>query len=236
MNLNKPVGPTSRDCVNQIERILKPVKVGHAGTLDPIASGVLLVLVGQAVRLTDAIHSLPKQYIGQFQLGATSDSSDTESAVTSLDNSPIIAQKQLLDSLSPFRGTIEQTPPKYSAVWIDGKRAHELARQGKTFEVPKRRVMVHSIELTSFEFPKFELTISCGTGTYVRSLGRDIARSLGSDAVMTRLVRTGIGPFSLSNAVDPESLTSKADIAAALLPAKLGVQHWPQTRPSESTL
>ena len=170
LNLHKPVGPTSRDCVNVVQRLLHPTKVGHAGTLDPLASGVLLVLIGQAVRLTDAIHTLPKQYLGSFELGVTNDSADSESAALPIPLPPMIQPHQFEEQLPSFMGRIEQTPPKYSAVWIDGKRAHELAREGKEFEIPKRNVTVASIELTAFEYPHFELKITCGTGTYIRSV------------------------------------------------------------------
>jgi tRNA pseudouridine55 synthase len=236
LNLNKPYGPTSRDCVNRIERRVKPWKVGHAGTLDPLANGVLLILVGQAVRLTDAIHQLPKQYVGDFELGLTSESGDSESETSRLTNAPILEESQLRAVLPSFVGLIEQTPPVFSAIWVDGKRAHELARKGKTVEVPKRSVMVHSLVLTSFDYPRFRLTVSCSTGTYLRALGRDIARSLGSDAVMTHLTRTAIGPFTLEQSVAPETLSDREAIATALQSPTLAVQHLPCATPEEAIL
>jgi len=236
LNLRKPTGPTSRDCVNAIQRWLRPEKVGHAGTLDPLASGVLLVLVGQAVRLTDAVHTLPKQYLSTFQLGVTSESTDCETPLMPLDNAPILDRSAIEGQLPSFIGAIDQAPPKYSAVWIDGSRAHELVRAGKTFEMPFRKVWIESLEVTSFAYPYFELKMTCGTGTYVRSLGRDIARRLGSDAVMTNLVRTAIGPFDLETSCQPELLTSRESIEANLAPARAGVQHWPQAFPSDETI
>ena len=236
LNLRKPSGPTSRDCVNAIQRLMRPEKVGHAGTLDPLASGVLLVLVGQAVRLTDAVHTLPKQYVGTFQLGVTSESTDCETPLVEVESAPLLDRSDIEGQLPSFIGTIEQSPPKYSAVWISGKRAHELARAGQEFDMPSRQVWIASLEVTSFEYPHFELKMTCGTGTYVRSLGRDIARKLGSDAVMTKLVRTAIGPFSLENSCSLESLTSRESIEDNLTPARDGVKHWPQAFPSDATL
>ena len=236
LNLRKPSGPTSRDCVNSIQKLMRPEKVGHAGTLDPLASGVLLVLVGQAVRLTDAVHTLSKEYIGTFQLGVTSESTDCETPLVPIESAPLLDREAIEAQLPSFIGTIAQSPPKYSAVWIGGKRAHELARAGKEFEMPSRQVLIASLEVTSFNYPHFELKMTCGTGTYVRSLGRDIARNLGSDAVMTKLVRTAIGPFSLENSCSLESLTSRESIEENLAPARDGVKHWPQAFPSEETI
>ena len=236
LNLRKPSGPTSRDCVNSIQRLLRPEKVGHAGTLDPLASGVLLVLVGQAVRLTDAVHTLPKEYIGTFQLGVTSESTDCETPLIPIESAPVLDRDAIVHQLPSFLGTIDQSPPKYSAVWIDGTRAHELARSGKEFEMPSRQVLIESLEVTSFEYPYFELKMTCGTGTYVRSLGRDIARKLGSDAVMTKLVRTAIGPFRLEDSCEVDSLASREDIEASLAPARTGVNHWPQAFPSDESI
>ena len=236
LNLRKPSGPTSRDYVNSIQKLMRPEKVGHAGTLDPLASGVLLVLIGQAVRLTDAVHTLSKEYVGTFQLGVTSESTDCETPLIPLESAPLLARPALEEQLPFFVGNIEQSPPKYSAVWIGGKRAHELARAGKEFEMPSRQVSIESLEVISFEYPFFELKMTCGTGTYVRSLGRDIARKLGSDAVMTKLVRTAIGPFRLETGCDMDALTSRESIESRLAPALDGVKHWPRAVPSDETI
>jgi tRNA pseudouridine55 synthase len=236
LNLNKPSGPTSRACVSVIEKLVRPLKAGHAGTLDPIANGVLLVLVGQAVRLTDAIHTLPKEYVGRFQLGVTSESADTESELIPLVGAAALTSECIERILPKYTGHIEQTPPKFSAIWIDGKRAHELAREGKSFEIPSRKVHIEEIELTDFDGNSFELRIRCGTGTYVRSLGRDIALELGSDAVMTHLTRTAIGPFSIQQSCSMESMSDLAAVEKELAPPRLGVQHWQQATPSEEVL
>jgi tRNA pseudouridine55 synthase len=236
LNLHKPAGPTSRDCVNAIERLARPFKVGHAGTLDPIASGVLLILVGQAVRLTDAIHTLPKEYVGKFQLGVGSETMDTESSLIEIMNAPRIDRMEIEKILPRFTGLIEQTPPKFSAIWVDGKRAHELAREGKQFKIPKRQVMISAIEIMAFEYPYVTLRIQCSTGTYIRSLGSDIARSLGTDAVMVDLVRTSVGPFGIESSHTPESILNRDCLARSLSPSSMGVDHWPHVRLTEDIL
>lgn len=236
LSINKPVGPTSRDCVNLIQRLIRPEKAGHAGTLDPLASGVLLVPVGQAVRLVDTIHELPKEYLGTFQLGVSSDSADTESELRPVVDAPRIDREALESVIPKFVGVIEQVPPVYSAIWIGGKRAHELARDGKHVDIPARKVDVKSIEIVQYDYPMLQLKICCGSGTYIRSLGRDIARELGSDAVMTELIRTRIGPFVIEESVSIEQWTSKLEVERALLPASLGVQHWTTLKVSSSVL
>jgi tRNA pseudouridine55 synthase len=216
LNIHKPSGPTSRDCVNQIQRLVKPKKVGHGGTLDPIASGVLLVMVGPAVRLTEEIHQLDKEYIGLFQLGVTSPSADRESEMQPTPGAGPIDRIALEAVIPEFVGQITQVPPLFSAIRIQGRRAHEIARSGETAEIPSRQVRIDEVELLSFDYPMMTLRIVCGTGTYIRSLGRDIARRLNSDAVMLSLERTRIGPFSISSAVRPTDLASVHDVRGAI--------------------
>ncbi len=217
LNLFKPAGPTSRDCVNQIQRLIRPIKVGHAGTLDPIAEGVLLIAVGQAARLVDWIHLLPKSYRGTFELGKSSPSSDTESEVTQLLEANIPTLNDIESLFPDFHGDISQVPPIYSAVRIDGKRAYESARAGQSIEMPSRQVMIHRLSIVEYEYPKLVLDIECGTGTYIRSLGRDMARRLGSDAIMTSLQRTSIGELLSSEAVRLEQLNSRQTIEEQLI-------------------
>jgi tRNA pseudouridine55 synthase len=236
INLGKPAGPTSRDCVNHIQRIVRPVKVGHAGTLDPIASGVLLILVGQASRLTDYVHNLDKEYIGTFQLGVTSPSADTETDLTIVPDAPVPTFKELVDGLSPFRGTISQTPPIYSALRIDGKRAYDLARAGETPVIPSRQVTVYELEIVSYDYPRLVLRIVCSTGTYIRSIGRDLARSIKSDAIMTDLIRTRIGPFTSSDCVSLESLDSQEKISEAIRSPLMALESFPKLTPNAEEL
>lgn len=233
LSLYKPSGPTSRDCVNRIQRLVKPLKVGHAGTLDPIASGVLFILVGNAVRLTDEFHELDKEYVGVFQLGRSSPSVDTETPCTVLPNAPTLSREGIESILPQFLGEIDQVPPAYSAVRIDGQHAYDLARSGLTVEMPSRKVHVSRIDLLSLDLspdtiPTMTLRITCGTGTYIRSLGRDIARALGSDAVMSSLERTRIGPFTSRDSIPMEGITDKASVSSALVPPQQGLIDLPQ--------
>lgn len=233
LSLYKPSGPTSRDCVNRVQRLVKPVKVGHAGTLDPIASGVLFVLVGNAVRLTDEFHELDKEYVGVFQLGRSSPSADTETPCTLLPGAPSLSRDQIESVLPRFLGEIDQVPPVYSAVRIEGERAYDLARSGQSVEMPSRKVNISRIDLISLDrsadgIPTMTLRITCGTGTYIRSLGRDIARFLGSDAVMSSLERTRIGTFTAENSTPLDSIQDKESVAAALAPPQQGLLQLPQ--------
>lgn len=236
INLGKPAGPTSRDCVNHIQRFVRPIKVGHAGTLDPIASGVLLVLVGQASRLTDYVHNLDKEYIGTFQLGVTSPSADRETEVTIVPDAAVPTFEELVDKLPHFLGTISQTPPIYSALRIDGKRAYDLARAGETPDIPARQVSIWELEIVSYDYPRLVLRIACSTGTYIRSIGRDLARSLHSDAIMTDLIRTRIGPFESKDCVSLESLDSKDKILEAVRSPLLALESFPKLTPSAEEL
>ncbi|MFN7735754.1 MAG: tRNA pseudouridine(55) synthase TruB [Pirellula sp.] len=227
LNLNKPIGPTSRECVNRVGRVLPGIKLAHAGTLDPLASGVLVLLVGPAVRLMEEVHTFDKEYIGTFRMGQSSPSGDLETEVTDSLIPEGLGAQHLLDTLPSFLGAIEQRPPAYSAVRVDGKRAHVQARRGVAVDVPMRSITIHALELLDFAFPEFTLRVSCGTGTYMRSLGSDIARSLGTEAVMTRLQRTRVGPFTIDNSVSLEAIESP-EWDQQVLPATLGAHNMPQ--------
>jgi tRNA pseudouridine55 synthase len=207
LNVFKPAGPTSRDMVNQIQRACPgKVKVGHAGTLDPMATGVLVIAVGPATKLIQYVQQLRKTYVGQFRLGLQSDTEDITGEVAEIAAAPIVSETELQNLLPNFVGTIQQTPPQFSAVKVGGQRAYKVARQGKTLVIKPRSVEIHSIRLLKFDYPNFEIEIECGKGTYIRTLGRDIAKALGSDTVMTALQRTAIGGFSIDSAVTLEQI------------------------------
>lgn len=211
LNLNKPAGWTSRDVVNRVARLCgRKVKVGHAGTLDPLATGVLVVCVGTATRLVPLIHEHLKGYEADFLLGAKSDSDDTEGEITPVEIPGDLDASSIESLLSEFTGDIQQVPPIYSAVKVNGKRAYKAARHGETFELTPRTVTVSKLALTRFECPEFTLSIECGTGTYIRSIGRDMARRLGTEAVMSGLTRTYIGPLTIENAIHPDDLTRES--------------------------
>jgi tRNA pseudouridine55 synthase len=229
LNLNKPAGMTSRDVVNEIQRLVMPHKIGHAGTLDPLATGVLLVTIGQATRLEEYLHRLPKRYLATFLLGRKSDTEDVTGSVEELPSPPVPSEEQLRAALPRFVGEIEQVPPAFSALKIGGRRAYQLARKGKEVSLAPRMVQVHAIDLVSYTYPALVLDIRCGSGTYVRSLGRDIARAAGTEAVMSALVRTAIGPFRVQDAVELTAL-HVGSIADHLVLPQRGLPDLPQLK------
>jgi tRNA pseudouridine55 synthase len=208
LNIDKPQGLTSRDAVDLVQRIVRPAKVGHAGTLDPLATGVLILCVGSATRLIEYVQRMPKRYVGTFLLGRSSPTEDVDGDVTLLPEPPIPTAAQLEAAAQKLVGSSLQRPPAYSALKVDGQRAYDRARRGEAVELKPRPIEVHSLKVARVDYPEFVLEIECGGGTYVRSLGRDLAESLGSAAVMSGLVRTAIGPWTLKAAVDPRTLTS----------------------------
>ena len=228
LNLNKPCGLTSRDVVNRVQKLVRPVKTGHAGTLDPLASGVLIVCLGPATRLVPILHEMSKVYRATFRWGCRSESDDIESEIIKLAEGPELSHASLSAALPEFLGRIEQVPPSYSAVKIGGRRAYKLARAGRDVTPPSRTVQVHRLELLDCTADEFSLEIECGTGTYIRSLGRDIAVRLGSGAVMTELVRVSVGPFDLVSSTDVQTLVSRADIEQSLQQALTAVDRWPR--------
>lgn len=180
LNFNKPTGVTSRDAVDRVQRrVPRKTKVGHAGTLDPLAEGVLLICVGRATRLIPYIHLLSKSYHATFQLGCESVTEDTEGELIARPADPQPTLEQIQSVLPSFLGEIMQRPPKFSALKVDGTRAYKLARGGNEVELAPRPIQVNALSVIRYEYPDLVLDIDCGTGTYVRSLGRDIAESLG---------------------------------------------------------
>jgi tRNA pseudouridine55 synthase len=210
LNTNKPAGCTSRDVVNQVERLCRPAKAGHAGTLDPLATGVLVICVGQATRLIKYVQQMRKVYRATFLLARQSETDDSEGPVTVLDDSLQPTHAEIERALPQFVGTIQQRPPLYSAIKVAGQRAYKLARKGAAAELAPRAVTIHHLQVTSYEYPELQLDIECSSGTYVRALGRDLAAALGTTAIMSELVRTAIGSFRLDDAVPPHELTSQS--------------------------
>lgn len=212
LNINKPLGLSSRDVVEKVQSHLTQqipsLKVGHCGTLDPLADGVLVLAVGRATVLSRLLQHGDKSYRGRFRLGLTSESNDTESPTQEVPVPTIPTLDTFESILQNYIGTIKQVPPKFSAIRIGGKRAYELARKGKVFEVPEREVEIYDLKLTYYQFPDFELEIHCSGGTYVRSLGRDIAVDLGTAAVMTALTRTQTCNFSLDQSLPLEAVVN----------------------------
>ncbi len=200
-NIDKPRGMTSRDLVNRVARIYRGFKVGHAGTLDPLARGVLVVPVGAASRLVPYLHLYSKTYMAQFELGASSPSADLETPVIREEHPKIPTRAELVSAAQKMTGLIQQVPPAHSAVKVDGVRAYEAARAGKEIVIQPRKVLIEQLRVIAYEYPILTAEITCSTGTYIRSLGCDWAALLGTNAVMTDLVRTSVGPYSLEDAI-----------------------------------
>ncbi|MGC9455687.1 MAG: tRNA pseudouridine(55) synthase TruB [Phycisphaerae bacterium] len=212
LNINKPSGPTSHDVVAQVRRRLgRGVKVGHTGTLDPFADGVLVLCVGPATRLAERVAAGEKRYRATVTLGATSDTDDVEGRITPSGTAPPAREK--VEAVLPgFVGQIEQVPPAHSAVHVNGRRAYKLARAGRPAELPTRSVVVHELTMLRYEPPELEIDARCGGGTYIRALARDIGRDLGCGGYCSKLTRMQVGPFRLSDAVGPEHLDPQRDL------------------------
>jgi tRNA pseudouridine55 synthase len=224
--LDKPAGWTSRDAVDRVKRLAKPVKVGHAGTLDPLATGLLVVLAGRATKLVGRVQRMPKRYRAEFLLGRRSPSDDVDTEIETLDDPRQPSREDLLRMLPRFTGCIAQRPPAFAAIKIAGQRAYRLARRGVEVAAPSRNVEIYSLELVDYDYPRMTLQVECSGGTYVRSLGRDVAESLGSSAVMSALRRTRIGPFDVAAALDPEQLDWPS-LRRAILPPQTILEGMP---------
>jgi tRNA pseudouridine55 synthase len=236
LNIDKPLGLTSRAVVDQVQRLLRErglkrremPKVGHAGTLDPLATGVLVVCIGNATRLIDLVHSRSKEYRGTFLLGRHSDTEDVTGQVVDGDlaRAASVSRDELETALATFLGRIEQVPPAFSAVKVEGQRAYELARRGDAVTLAAKTVEVHRLMVVRFEPPELTLEIECGSGTYIRSIGRDLGERLGCGAVMSALCRTRIGPFKLSQAISLDQLTNDS-LDDRLQPCSMAAMHLP---------
>src|SRR5437867_3727843 len=233
LNVDKPAGPTSHDVVARVRRLTGTRRVGHAGTLDPAATGVLVVLVGVATRLAEYLTELPKRYEAVIRFGLRTDTQDTTGTVLSEADASALTEADVEAALAPFRGEILQTPPMVSAVKVEGKRLYELARRGETVERAARPVTIHELRLEEFH-PGREawgrLVVGCSSGTYVRTLCADLGEALGCGAAMAALRRTAIGPFDLSGAVSLEELeqaVANGRLKDHLLPPAAAVAHLP---------
>jgi len=208
--LSKPAGQTSFQSLGELKRRLGTGRVGHAGTLDKFAEGLLVVLAGRMTRLSAFATSLDKEYVAVVHFGRATDTLDPEGRETETGTVPSRAEVEGI--LAGFQGTILQTPPAYSAVHVDGKRAYKSARAGELVVIPPRQVTIESLDLIDFTSPEATLRVSCSKGTYIRSLARDIARSLGTCAFVSALRRVRIGGFLLENAKPPFQFDPKTDI------------------------
>lgn len=231
--IDKPAGITSHDVVARVRRILKTKKVGHTGTLDPFATGVMVVVVGKATRLAQFLDKDEKEYRAVMKLGFETDTGDgtgrpriAERARQSEEVAEVLATADPAKILDGYRGEIEQVPPMYSAKKVEGKKLYELARRGE--EVERRAVTVTISKLELLSRPaedEIESVVACSAGTYVRVLAEDIGRRLGVGAHLTELQRTRAGRFSLSRAVTLDELAEESDPASCLLPMESAVEH-----------
>ena len=210
LNLCKPIDCTSFDLVKQIRRLSGEKKVGHGGTLDPLASGVLPICLGRATRVSEFLAESSKSYRAVMKFGAATDTYDAEGTITEEHDASHITLEKVEESLDPFRGIILQEPPMYSALKHEGKRLYELAREGITIERPKRETAVHKLQILNWDPPYASIYVDCGRGTYVRSLAHDIGQELGVGAHLTELVRLRTGPFDISESVTPEEFEQAA--------------------------
>lgn len=207
--INKPLTWTSFDVVNKIRFRLKTKKVGHAGTLDPLATGLLIVCVGKMTKRIDEFMGLEKEYTGSFTLGQVTPSYDLETAVEETKDISGINEDMIRQATAPFIGRIQQLPPAHSAIKIGGKRAYEFARKGKAVELSPREVEITAFDITNIELPRVEFRIVCSKGTYIRSIARDLGEALGVGAHLSSLCRTRIGPFELTSAMEIDAVTTE---------------------------
>jgi len=203
--IDKPKGWTSFDVVAKIRGKLKVKKVGHTGTLDPMATGVLVLCLGKATKLAQEMTNLDKEYIGEITLGATSNTDDAEGEINQNKSAKKISLDQIKEIIKDFEGEILQIPPQFSAKKVNGKRAYALARKGKTVELKPVRIKINEIEILDYKWPKLHLRIDCGKGTYIRAIARDLGEKLKVGGYLSALQRTKVGNYRLENAITIES-------------------------------
>ena len=213
--IDKPLTWTSFDVVRKVKNTLRPRKIGHAGTLDPLATGLLILCTGKKTKEIDQIQAQEKEYEGTFRLGQTTPSFDLETPVDAELPYAHLTEADVRAATTQFLGSIEQTPPLFSAVKVNGKRAYELARQGVAAEIKSKTVEIKLFELTRIALPEVDFRVICSKGTYIRSLARDLGAALGCGAHLTRLVRTRIGPYHLADAWTLAQLQAQRPTQAA---------------------
>lgn len=219
LNINKEKGISSARVVSLVRRALDMKKVGHTGTLDLEASGVLPIVVGKATRVSDYMMTKDKTYKTEMILGAKTDTLDAAGEITEKSDKNV-SKEEFLEAMNTFRGEIEQIPPMYSALKVNGKKLYDLAREGIEIERKRRKVTIYDIKLLDFDFPKATIRVTCSKGTYIRTLVDDIGERLGTYAYVDKLVRTRVGDFDIKDAIKSEDILNleKNDIIKALRP------------------
>ncbi len=214
--IDKPGGMTSRDAVNRAQLWFpRRTKIGHTGTLDPLATGVLVLCVGSVTKLAERVQAMPKRYETRIRLGATSDTDDADGQIVESPEATAPALESVRNELRKFIGVIQQLPPQYSALKVQGRRAYDLARNGVAVTLQPRPIRVDSIELRGYDWPWLDLSIDCGKGTYIRSIARDLGAALGVGGLVQSLRRTRVGPFAVERGIGLQATPDEA--RAALL-------------------
>jgi len=206
LNIDKPSGITSYETVVTIKQLTGVKRVGHAGTLDPLACGVLPICLGKATRIVEYLNELNKTYRAEVLLGKSTDTYDAEGKITDERDASFITEEQIESTMNRFRGEIAQKPPMYSALKHNGKRLYEIARKGITVYRKSRKVNIYGLELKGFNEGVVTIEVECGRGTYIRSLANDLGEALGCGAYLKSLVRTGYGPFTMKNSFSPSKV------------------------------
>jgi tRNA pseudouridine55 synthase len=210
--INKPLRWTSFDAVRKIRNLIRIKKVGHAGTLDPLATGLLIICTGKFTKKINEYMAKEKEYTGTFTLGATTPTYDLESEPTNFKPTGDITGEAIQNAILQWTGEIMQVPPAHSAIKIGGQRVYELARQGKEVQIEPRKVTIHEFVITKIEMPELHFRVGCSTGTYIRSLAYDLGNTLGCGAYLSSLCRTRIGEFRVEDAMTIEEFGEKFKI------------------------
>lgn len=233
INLNKDKDITSQEAVTKAKRLFKVRKAGHAGTLDPLATGVLLVCLNEATKITGYLTDLDKEYLAVLKFGEATDTFDGEGRIVRQIKDFNISMSEIKRVIQMFIGDIEQTPPIYSAIKLDGKPLYELARKGVEVKINPRKVSIYSIEFLDYEPPLLTIKVSCSKGTYIRSLCNDIGNALGVGAHLTELQRTRIGHFTIENSAKIKELPAKNE---ALHTIDYALRHLPEIKFADADL
>jgi tRNA pseudouridine55 synthase len=236
LNIDKPAGLTSHDVVARVRRAARQKRVGHAGTLDPAATGVLVVALGGATRLIEYVQdATTKRYQATARLGTITSTDDSEGEVVGTQPVPQLDVAEIEQALGRFRGEIQQVPPMYAALHHEGRRLHELARAGVVVERPARPVTIERLELVEWATPDLSLDVMCSKGTYIRSLARDLGEALGCGAHLHALRRTAVGSFRVEEATPLALIQEQPEIIMSILhPPEAAVASWPVARLDES--
>jgi len=211
--IDKPAGMTSFGVVARVRRVLserlaaetgekRKIKVGHTGTLDPFATGLLILLSGKLTKQSDQFLKMDKVYLAELRLGATSTTGDPEGVITATQGAAAVSRAEVEAVLQQFVGKVKQTPPIYSAIKVGGRRAYDLARRGEVPELPEREIEIFSIKLVEYAYPRLEIRVHCSSGTYIRTLAEDIGKKLGCGAYLTALRREKVGDYSVADAAE----------------------------------